>query len=280
MIDKYPSEKTFNVLFFGAHPDDIEIYGGGTAALYARMGARVFFCIATSGNIGSSTMTKEEIREVRFEEAKRGAAVIGAKLIWLDFDDEFLMDSVETRLAFVEAFRISDPDVVFCHWIQDYNPDHSISGRIVDDCIHMASIPLIKTESAPTHKGIPHVYYMDTPAGVGFEPEIYVDISSTFDTKVEMLRQHETQNQWMTDIYGTDMKGFLHVPAAFRGFQAGCRYAEAFRPSLRWGRTFLRHDLPQCLEANPLWTEATQIHRDRLQADPVRDPTRIVLVEQ
>ena len=242
-----------NILFVGAHPDDIESMAGGTAALYAKMGAKVFFCIATSGNIGASDMSKEEIRTIRYEEANRGAAEIGARLIWLDFDDEFLFDSLETRHAFIEAFRIADPDVVFCHWIEDYNPDHSISGRIVDDCIHMASIPLIKTESPPTKKGIPHVYYMDTPGGVGFEPEIYVDITSTFSTKIQMLAHHESQNQWMVDIYGTDMKGFLEVPASFRGFQAGCRYAEGFRPSPRWGRTFIRHYLPQCLEMNPTW---------------------------
>ncbi|MDO4586099.1 MAG: PIG-L family deacetylase [Planctomycetia bacterium] len=241
-----------NILFVGAHPDDIESYAGGTAALYAKMGANVFFCIATNGNIGSSNHSMEEIRQIRHKEAQAGAAVIGAKLIWLDFDDEFLFDNRETRLAFIEAFRIADSDVVFCHWKDDYNPDHSISSSIVDNCVHMASIPLIKTKSQPTEK-IPLVYYMDTPAGVGFEPEIYVDITSTFDTKVEMVSKHESQNQWMIDIYGTDMSGFLKVPASYRGFQVGCQYAEAFRPSIRWGRTFIEHPLPNVREVSSTW---------------------------
>lgn len=247
-------DKQMNVLFVGAHPDDIETYSGGTAALYAKMGANVFFCVATSGNIGSSTHTMEEIKAIRRKEAEAGAAVIGAKLIMLDFDDEFLFDTRETRLAFIEAFRIADPDVVFCHWTHDYNPDHSTSSQIVDDCVHMASIPLIKTKTPPTKKQIPLVYYMDTPAGVGFEPMLYVDITSTFDTKVDMVSKHESQNQWMIDIYGTDMSGFLKVPASFRGFQAGCKYAEAFRPSVRWGRTFLEHPLPQFRQVSGVWT--------------------------
>ncbi len=241
-----------NILFVGAHPDDIEAYAGGTAALYAQMGVNVYFCVVTNGNIGSSTLSKEQIREIRFSEATRSTELIGAKLIWLDFDDEFLFDGIETRHRFIEAFRVADPDVVFCHWKDDYNPDHSISGRIVDDCIHMASVPLIETETRPISK-IPHVYYMDTPGGVGFEPQIYVDITSTFKIKVEMLCKHESQNQWMLDIFGTDLEGFLQIPASFRGFQAGCKYAEAFRPSIRWGRTFVQHYLPQYLEASPLW---------------------------
>lgn len=234
-----------NVLFVGAHPDDIEIFCGGTAALYSKLGHRVFFCVSTNGNVGSATLPAQEIAAIRHEEAKNAAAVIGAELIWLDFDDEFLIDTREARLAFIEAFRISRPEVVICHSRQDYNPDHSISGMIVDECIHMAAVPNIKTAS-PTYTPdqIPHVYFMDTPAGVGFEPELYVDITDTFATKVQMVSEHVSQNSWMKTIFGYELEAFLEIPAKFRGLQAGCRMAEAFRPSYRWGRTFKEHYLP------------------------------------
>lgn len=239
-----------NILFVGAHPDDIETFAGGTAARYAQEGHSLFFCVATNGNVGSPTLSAEEIAAIRHKEAQNGAGLVGAELIWLDFDDEFLLDTRETRLKFIEAFRIARPDVVFCHWTDDYNPDHSISGRIVDDCISMGKIPLIKTEHPPTDK-IPAVYYMDTPAGVNFVPEVYVDITSTFDKKVEMVRQHESQGVWMEDLFGYDMESFLEVPAKYRGFQAGCPMAEAFRPSYRWGRMLQKHHLPGCLGVAP-----------------------------
>ena len=164
-------------------------------------------------------------------------------MIWLGFDDEFLIDSLETRHAFIEAFRLARPDVIFCHWREDYNPDHSISGMIVDECAHMGTVPNIKTNSPPTD-GIPHVYFMDTPAGVNFVPEIYVDITKTFAKKVEMVGAHASQGQWMKDIFGYDMEAFLEIPAKYRGLQASCPMAEAFHPSYRWGRTFCRHYLP------------------------------------
>jgi LmbE family N-acetylglucosaminyl deacetylase len=232
-----------NVLFVGAHPDDIETFCGGTAARYVAEGHQVFFCIATNGNVGSSTLTQTEIAAIRHQEAQRAAAVIGARLIWLGYDDEFLIETREARLKFIEAFRVARPDVVFCHWIEDYNPDHSISGRIVDDCISMAKIPLIKTEHPPTDN-IPPVYFMDTPAGVNFVPEVYVDITATFPQKVNMVRQHASQEGWMKDCFGYPLEAFLEIPARYRGLQAGCTMAEAFRPSYRWGRMLTRHHLP------------------------------------
>jgi LmbE family N-acetylglucosaminyl deacetylase len=88
---------------------------------------------------------------------------------------------------------------------------------------------------------------MDTLAGLGFEPEIYVDITDTFQAKVRMLSQHASQNQWMKDLFGYELEAFLEIPARFRGLQAGCRMAEAFRPSYRWGRTFKEHYLPESM---------------------------------
>ena len=234
-----------NVLFVGAHPDDIECWAGGTAARYAAEGHKLFFCIATNGNVGSSTHSREEIAVVRRQEASKGAALVGAELIWMDFDDEFLLDTRETRLQFIEAFRCARPDVVFCHWIEDYNPDHSLSGRLVDDCISMAKIPLIRTEHPPVDK-LPPVYFMDTPAGVNFHAQVYVDISSTFNKKVEMVSQHASQATWMKDLFGYSLEAFLEIPARFRGLQAGCQMAEAFRPLSRWGRMLTRHYLPGC----------------------------------
>ncbi|MEK7412192.1 MAG: PIG-L family deacetylase [Planctomycetota bacterium] len=237
-----------NVLFVGAHPDDIELFAGGTAALYAARGDNVTFCIATNGNVGSPTLSLAETAALRHKEAQAAAAIIGAKLLWLGFDDEFLLDTRETRLAIIEAIRIAKPEVIFCHWRQDYNPDHSISGMIVDECVHMAGVPNIKTASPP-HPHIAHIYFMDTPAGVGFEPEIYVDITSTFATKKRMVEQHASQNGWTKHLFGYELEEFLGIPAQFRGLQAGCRMAEAFRPSYRWGRTFREHYLPGCLPA-------------------------------
>lgn len=42
-----------NFIFFGAHPDDLEILCGGTIAECAARGHRVTMAVATNGNVGS-----------------------------------------------------------------------------------------------------------------------------------------------------------------------------------------------------------------------------------
>lgn len=77
-----------NILAIGAHPDDIEESCGGTLAKYAKLGHKVFTATATNGNVGSSTLSMEEIAAIRKEEARRAASHIGAEYICLDYDDE------------------------------------------------------------------------------------------------------------------------------------------------------------------------------------------------
>ena len=93
---------------------------------------------------------------------------------------------------------------------------------------------------------------MDTPAGVGFEPQLYVDITEVFEKKVALLGYHESQNRWMKDLFNYEMDAFLEIPARYRGLQVGVPMAEGFQPSYRWGRNFSRHYLPDCLVGNGL----------------------------
>ncbi|TVP43801.1 MAG: PIG-L family deacetylase, partial [Mongoliibacter sp.] len=45
-------EKPLKILMIGAHPDDCDIKGGGTAALFAEMGHQVKFISVTNGDAG------------------------------------------------------------------------------------------------------------------------------------------------------------------------------------------------------------------------------------
>ena len=78
------------VLAVGAHPDDLELLCGGTLAKYAQLGHHVTMAVATNGEVGSMTLTKEEIAAVRKAEAAAAAAVIGADFVWMGYPDEFL----------------------------------------------------------------------------------------------------------------------------------------------------------------------------------------------
>jgi LmbE family N-acetylglucosaminyl deacetylase len=225
------------VLACCAHPDDAEILVGGTLSKYHRRGDEVFIAITTNGEVGHPTWPKEEIIRVRREEATRAAAVIGAHLFWLGFPDEFLFDREETRLAIINVIRQCRPDVILTHWPGDlYNPDHTITGQVVNDVAIMATVPRIETEAPPCEK-IPVVYFMDSVAGVGFVPEEYVDITDTFETKRAMLSEHRSQvSDWLKDQYDITIEEMIEVGARYRGIQAGVKYAEGFVRAKAWPR--------------------------------------------
>lgn len=234
------------VLAMGAHPDDIEVLCGGTLARYAERDDEVFMAIATNGEVGSPTLSKGEIAAVRRKEAEAAAAVIGAKLFWLGFPDEFLIDTPQVRLAFIETMRSCRPDVVVTHWPGDlYNPDHTATGQIANDVALMVTVPNIETTSPPCET-IPVVYFMDSLAGLGFQPEEYVDVSDTIHTKKEMLSRHESQiGSWLEDQYQIDALEMVEVMARFRGMQAGVRHAEGFIRAKAWPRNIAGTRLPQ-----------------------------------
>lgn len=216
------------VLAIGAHPDDLELLCGGTLAKYAQRGDEVFMAIATNGNVGSPTLSKEEIATIRYEEAKRSAETIGAQLIWLDFPDEFLFNDKETRVAFIDAIRQARPDVMFVHGMNDYHPDHRIAGQVALDARIPASVRLVETRYPHCEK-IPHVFVMDNVAGIDFEPEVYVDITDVMDVKREMLLKHESQDIWVKEIFEMGILRDMEKLAQRRGEENNTKYAEGFR---------------------------------------------------
>jgi len=234
-----------NVLAICAHPDDAELLCGGTLAKYAQRGDKVTIAVVTNGEVGSPTLPKEEIAEIRRLEAIAAAEVIGAELLWLGFRDEFLFDTEETRLSFIEAMRASQADVVLTHWPDDlYNPDHTITGQVANDVAIMTTVPNIVTASAPLPK-IPIVYFMDSVAGLGFQPDEYVDISNTFELKKEMLSKHVSQvGDWLKDQYGSNAMEMIEVISRFRGIQTGVRYAEGFIRAKAYPRNITGSLLP------------------------------------
>ena len=224
-----------NVLAIGAHPDDIETSCGGTLAKYAKQGHKVFIATATNGNVGSATLSREEIAAIRKEEARRAAAVIGAEYICLDYDDEMFFEDKAARLAFIDLVRYCKADVILTHNPEDYNPDHELTSKIINDIAVMIPVSKIETPNKPYDK-IPIIAYFEPVNGLGFVPTEYVDITETMEIKMAMCREHKSQVTWMQDNYkdalGNEQKDFFddyRTIARYRGIQCGVNYAEGFR---------------------------------------------------
>lgn len=239
-----------NILAIGAHPDDIEESCGGTLAKYVKQGHKVFTATATNGNIGSATLPMDEIAKIRKEEARRAAAIIGAEYICLDYDDEMFFEDKAARINFINLVRYCKADVILTHSPHDYNPDHELTSKIINDIAVMIPIAKIETKAKPYDK-IPIIAYFEPVHGLGFLPTEYVDITEEIEIKKAMCAEHKSQIAWMQDNYkdalGNGDKNFFDgmiTMAKFRGMQCGVDYAEGFRMANDAFRVVPRRILP------------------------------------
>lgn len=217
------------ILAIGAHPDDIENFVAGTLALLARQGHEIWIAIATRGDIGAPQGDRDEIAFIRHGEAQAACGVIGAKLIWLGYDDEFLFNTLETRMSVIDAIREARPDVMFILSEADYHPDHRVIGTIARDARIPASVPLIVSRFP--HTSIPATYICDiySEDGDAFTPDFYVDITDAQDEKQQMLAKHVSQEAWMEAVFNSDMDSDALRRDKRRGAEVNVRFAEAFQ---------------------------------------------------
>ena len=236
-------KKQMNVLAMGAHPDDIELLCGGTLALYSKLGNKIYMYHASNGDKGGFDKSNKEIEETRSKEAINSAKVINAVSIGGDFRDGEVIANLENRLLIIDVIRKCDPDIIFTHYPNDYHTDHNNLSKLVFEASYMASIPNLKTKYRAMKK-IPRVYYIDTVCGIGFEPKEYVDVSDVIDLKLQMMRQHKSQLEFVKKLSNVDFIDMLEVSARYRGYQCNVNYAEGFIESIVWPKGSTERVLP------------------------------------
>ena len=219
----------YTVLVITAHPDDMEIACAGTLLKCRERGDRVVVCHLSSGNLGHVIIPPDELSIMRAGEAKRSGALGGFEVLWGGFNDLDIYDNnKESRDKVVDVIKRVNPDFIITHDPDDYMPDHTAVSRLVFDASFSATLPNYHTPTEGAAKLVP-IYYMDTLAGVGFNPTEYVDVSKYIDKKLEMLNCHESQIVWMRDHDGIDFPDMVKTCCRYRGFQCGADYAEGFK---------------------------------------------------
>ena len=217
------------VLAIGAHPDDIELACSGTLAKCVKRGDTVIVCHASSGNLGHVVIPPEKLKVIRANEAKKAGAMAGIEVIWGGFDDLDIYDNnKEARDKMVDIIKYANPDFIITHSPDDYMPDHTAVSRLVFDASFTATLPNYKSKYKEPAKLVP-IYYMDTLAGVNFNPTEFVDISEEIDLKMDMLECHESQLVWMREHDNIDFADMVKTCSKYRGYQCGAEYAEGFR---------------------------------------------------
>lgn len=226
------------ILVIAAHADDIEFGAGGTVARWTDMGCRVAYCLVTDGGAGSGdpTMTRARLAEIRRAEQIEAAKVLGvaeADVYFLGYPDGQLVPTLDVRRDIARVIRIvrpelvvtMDPTVVFVPEFNYINhPDHRATGEAaLYGLFPSASVRLIfpelLDEGLEPHK--PRRLYLM----LATEPNLYIDVTRTFERKIEALRCHESQFGGSPD----DFVKWVREGDAAVGAQVGAGYAESFR---------------------------------------------------
>ena len=127
---------TYDVIAFAAHPDDLEVSMGGTAAKLVEDRLRVLFVDLTDGE-----PARYGAYGARGEQAVRAAAILGVDRLTLEGSDRLLVDSIATRLAVARLIRTHRPRLVFGTEGDGVHPDHRALTDIVVNGVFYARLP-------------------------------------------------------------------------------------------------------------------------------------------
>ena len=197
-----------------AHPDDGELFAGGTVARWVRDGHDVFTLAATRGDLGTldPNASREAVGKRRADELGRALEVLGAHPpILLGFPDGAVRDhadDLKERLVYwfrklkVDRVVTSDP------WKRyEVHPDHIAVGRMASEAAAFACFPHLY----PHHRyegleacGPRDLWYM---MPTEHRPNTVVDIAATVDTKIASFLCHSSQVEMLAAWFVTSPSG-------------------------------------------------------------------------
>ncbi|MEP7258886.1 MAG: PIG-L family deacetylase, partial [Flavitalea sp.] len=105
------SAKPLRIILIGAHPDDCDMDGGGTAILFSKMGYAVKFVSVTNGDAGHQLLKGTALAKRRLAEAKEAGKRFGVTYDVLDNHDGLLVPSIDVRLQIIRKIREWNADI-------------------------------------------------------------------------------------------------------------------------------------------------------------------------
>lgn len=198
-IPVFSQNTPVRVIMIGAHPDDCDQKGGGTAILLSKLGYAVKFISVTNGDAGHQSMGGGQLAVRRRAEAIEAGKRFGVEYEVLDNHDGELLPTLEVRLQIIRKIREWNADVVIAPRPNDYHPDHRYTGVLVQDAAYMVAVPNVASDTPPLRKNPVFLYFQDFFLRPNpFRPDIAIDISSVFEQKIHALDAHESQvYEWL-----------------------------------------------------------------------------------
>ncbi len=220
-----------DALFFGAHPDDVELSCGGTLHNIILSGKKAAIIDLTEGELG----TRGSV-ETRYNESIEGAKILGADFrVNLMIPDGNIINSPENRIKIIRLVREYKPKIIFAPYPGDRHPDHIHASELITEASFYSGLDKIKSElnneKQEAYRPGRVYYYMQTYT---FEPSFITDITDSFEIKMKAVKSYKSQfynpDNTEPDTFISDKKfiEYIEERAQFYGFYIGVKYGEPF----------------------------------------------------
>jgi len=215
---------TDRILIFCPHPDDVELFLGGTMLKHLSEGAAVKIVMMTYGEKGSilsllGPAKMAQVKQTRIEEIEARLRLIPAVgVAFFNLPDR---DVQQTEETVGQAMKVLDEFSPTCVYL----PESVKERTFYTHPDHLATGLLAETAAARHSAKVVHRYYHSR------QPNTLVDVSSFHEENLAGLRCFKTQYSWHTGIpfLLRHYEIVRYLRTRKYGRQAGVRFAEAFR---------------------------------------------------
>jgi len=218
-----------NVLVVAAHPDDEILGPGGTIALHAERGDKVYEILLgegiTSRREEDGVAPTAELISLK-QDALKAASIIGVeKTHFFDFPDN-KFDTVP-RLRIIKAIEglknDIKPEIVYTHHRNDLSMDH----RITFDAVLTAFRPVAgETVKRILSFAVPSsTEWYGAGGETAFTPNVFIDVSKTFEKKIQAMRAYKGEIREYPHPRSPEA---LEAIAKVYGTTVGLKYVEPF----------------------------------------------------
>lgn len=215
-----------DILAFGAHPDDVELFAGGTMAKMAAHGYSTGIVDMSRGELGTRGTPA-----LRRRESAKAAGILGVKVREnLAFADGDVPVTSRARLKVIRVLRKYRPKVVLTHYWEDKHPDHVNTSRLVAEAVHHSGLAKIQT-GQPRYRP-PTLLFFKIPSYR--VPSFIVDVSDFEEQRKAAIRAYRSQlfdpssAEPSTTLSHPDFLTNVETIHSFYGTMIGSRKGEAF----------------------------------------------------
>lgn len=215
-----------DILAFGAHPDDVELFAGGTLAKMAALGYSTGVVDMTRGELGTRGTPAR-----RKKEADKAAGILGLRIREnLGLKDGHVTVTPEARLKVIRILRKYRPQIVLTHYWDDNHPDHVHTSQLVAEAAHHSGLAKIKTAQARYRP--PVLLYFKLPRQL--TPSFVVDVSDYIEQRRAAIGAYGSQlfdpssQEPMTRLSQPDFLFHVESVHSYYGSLIGTRAGEAF----------------------------------------------------